>query len=433
MRVEAVRYARKRLDLSLADVAYGLTACLRPPPPAAVTARLAAAWDPSESVVACLSARSGFDLLLAAVDWPPGSEVILSAITIPHMAALVRHHGYVPVAVDVDPATMELDPEEVRTARTPRTRALVFAHLFGTHADVTALAELARTSGLLFVEDRAQCYDGVDRALGLADVALYSFGTIKTATCLGGGVALVRDPGLRAEMRARQRAYPVQSARGYAQGLGKGAVLLGLGRPGVYRQFTRALQVVLGDFDAVVRSVSRGFEDRTLLSRIRRRPSPALLAMMARRVPGYHAARVAARRDAGDYLASLLVDPVDHLGRAGRAHTHWLFPVASRAPATLVAAGREAGFDLTSGSSTLVTLDEACVRAGRAMRDVVYLPVDGRTPRPALAALAAVVNAVERDRAPEGEDAGAGEGARASARRAAYAALGPLRRAVGRR
>lgn len=397
MPVKAVRYARKRLDLSVADVSYGLAACLRPPRPAASTARLAATWEPSESVVACLSVRSGFDLLLGAVDWPPGAEVLLSAVTIPHMAALVRHHGYVPVAVDVDPATMELDLEAVRAALTPRTRALVYAHLFGGHADVTALAELARTSGLLFVEDRAQCYDGVDRALGCADVAMYSFGMIKTATCLGGAVVLVRDPAVRAEMRRCQRDYPVQSTLGYAVKLAKGAVLLGVGRPAVYARLTRALDRLTGDYDTTVRSVSRGFGDDTLLAQIRRQPSSALLAMVARRALTYDAARVAARTAAGDQLAGALADDVQHLGRAGRAATHWLVPVSSRAPAALVAAGRSAGFDLTCGSSTLVALNDGCSHAHGAMRDVVYLPAYAEMPPSALAALAAVVNAVEQD------------------------------------
>nr|MBA3528617.1 DegT/DnrJ/EryC1/StrS family aminotransferase [Propionibacteriaceae bacterium] len=183
-----VRFARKRLDLNVGVAAYGLAVCARPPAREAVAAQLAAAWSPADAVVACLSVRSGFDLLLASTNWPPGSEVLLSAVTIPHLATLVRSHGYVPVAVDIDPATMEVDPEAVRASCTTRTQAVVFAHLFGARADIAALAGVARSCGLMLIEDCAQCYDGVTRTLGEADVAMYSFGTIKTSTCLGGAV-----------------------------------------------------------------------------------------------------------------------------------------------------------------------------------------------------------------------------------------------------
>lgn len=344
----------------------------------------------------CLSVRSGFDLLLASVDWPPGSEVLLSAVTIPHMAALVRHHGYVPLAVDVDPATMELDIEALLSACSDRTRACVFSHLFGARLDITALAVAARSAGLLLIEDRAQCYAGGHQALGDADIAMYSFGTIKTATCIGGGVLLVRDPLLRERMQSRQRSYPRQSSLSYATKLAKTAVLLGVGTPAVYGMFTRALDRLTGDYDRVVRDLTRGFDDRSLLTRIRRRPCTALLAMMARRCATYDPTRVEARRRAGDHLAASLDPAVVHLGGAASTHNHWLFPVVSGRPAALVAAGRAAGFDLTCGSSTLVALDAACTRADLAMRNVVYLPAYDGMPEAALTALAEVVNTVER-------------------------------------
>ena len=106
----AVRYARKRLDLTVGDIARGFGHCLRPLPRERAAGALATTWQPAATVLPCLSVRSGFDLYLAAVDWPPGSEVLLSAITIPHLATLVRLHGYVPVGLDVDPETMGSSP-----------------------------------------------------------------------------------------------------------------------------------------------------------------------------------------------------------------------------------------------------------------------------------------------------------------------------------
>jgi dTDP-4-amino-4,6-dideoxygalactose transaminase len=218
---------------------------------------------------------------------------------------------------------------------------------------------------------------------------------IKTATCLGGAVLLVADAAAREAMVDRQRRYPVQPAWAYAAKLAKAAGLLLLTSPAVYGVVTAALERLTGDYDQVIRRVSRGFDDRSLIDNIRRQPSAALLTMMARRLSGYDPHRLRHRTLAGEQLASRLDPQVEHLGGRAVGHTHWLFPVISRRPDALVTAGREAGFDLTRGASTLVAVDRDCVEASRAMRDVVYLPAYHPMPAAALARLAEVVNTIE--------------------------------------
>ena len=390
-----VRYARKRLDLGFGDIARAFGCCLRPLPRERATGAIAATWSPAATVLPCLSVRSGFDLYLTAVDWPPGSEVLLSAITIPHLAKLVRLHGYVPVGLDIDPGTMAVEPTAVAAACGPRTRALVFAQLFGSRTDLTALAGVCAERGIALIDDRAQCFDGAGQDLERADVAMYSFGTIKTATCLGGAVLLVADPAVRAAMIDLQRRYPVQSRWAYAAKVAKAAGLLLATSPVAYGLFTSTLERLTGDYDQFIRQVSRGFDDRSLIAGIRRQPSPSLLSVMARRLGAYDPGRLRRRRRAGEQLAAWLHPRIEHLGGHAAGHTHWLFPVVSREPEALVAAGRAAGFDLTRGSSTLVTLDPSCTEASRAMRDVVYLPAYHPMPIAALARLAEVVNTVE--------------------------------------
>ena len=392
-----LRHPRKRLDASLIDVARAAVACLRTARSAGgATARLADLWKPRQAVIACLSARSGLDLLLSCVSWPPGSEVVVSAVTIPHIPRLIREHGYVPVAVDLDPATMEATAEAVDAACTPRTRAVLVAHLFGATADTTTLAELARRRGVTLIEDRAQCYDGANRALGRADVAVYSFGTIKTATCFGGGVLLVADPALHARMRDRQRSYPVQPTIAYLRRLATVAALLIISRPRWYPLVTAAADRLTGDYDRVVRSASRGFTDADLLRQLRHRPSTALLATMATRLSRYDPIRVRGRRAAGNRLSEALDEEVRQLGAGATGRTHWLLALTSYDPAALVRAGRAAGFDLTTGSSTLIAVDRSCSRVDEAMRDVVYLPVDPTMSDTAATTLADIVNTVER-------------------------------------
>ncbi|WP_375429683.1 DegT/DnrJ/EryC1/StrS family aminotransferase [uncultured Friedmanniella sp.] len=391
-----LRIARKRLDVGAADLVVALGYCLRRPSRGPTLAALEQLWTPADAALACLSARSGFDLLLDAVDWPPGSEVLFSAITIPHLATLVRAHGYVPVAVDLDPDTLALDPDDVRAACTPRTRALVHAQLLGARADLDDLAPVTREAGLMLVDDRAECYDGTDRDLGpLADIALYSWGTIKTATCLGGGLVLVGDRDLAARMRVRQRSWPVQSSRSYGAKLVRGALMVLIGQAAVYPTFVRLADRWAGDYDRVVRTLSRGYADAELLARIRVRPSCALLAVMLHRLRRYDPGRVRDRRRAGALLAAALSPDVVQLGGRAPRHTYWLFPVVSRDPDALVAAGRVGGFDLTRGSSTLVALDPRCRRAAAAMECIVYLPAYAGMTDADLHRLAQVVNAAE--------------------------------------
>lgn len=142
--VQAVRVARRRLDITVLALLRGFSACLCPLDRPAVEARLAAQWSPSDSVVATLSAGSGLDPLLSVVDWPPGSEVMLSAVNIPHLPLLFRAHGYVPVAVEVDPATLRLDLEKARQAISPRTQALLHAQLLGAADDLADLTDLTQ-------------------------------------------------------------------------------------------------------------------------------------------------------------------------------------------------------------------------------------------------------------------------------------------------
>ena len=146
----------------------------------------------------------------------------------------------------------------------------------------------------------------------------------------------------------------------------------------------------------MIRTISREFDDRDLLARIRRQPCTALLAMMVSRFDRYHPGRVIARRQAGEQLASQLAAHVVVLGCRARSSTHWLFPIVSRAPQTLITAGIAAGFDLTTGSSTLIALDQSCPRAAHAMTNVVYIPINATMPPTAVSDLAAAINHAER-------------------------------------
>src|SRR4051812_1660573 len=99
-------WSRKRFDIGWLDMLYGVTACLaawdRPRAQAAVEQL----WSADGDALACLSVRSGWDLLLSAAEFPKGSEVLISAVTIPDMARIIEYHGLTPIPLDLDPQMM---------------------------------------------------------------------------------------------------------------------------------------------------------------------------------------------------------------------------------------------------------------------------------------------------------------------------------------
>ena len=136
-------------------------------------------------------------LVLDALGIGPGDEVICPAFTFFATAESIARRGATPVFADIDPATYNLDPEDVSARITPRTRAILPVHLFGRPAPLEELASF----GLPLIEDAAQAFGapGVART-GVAST--YSFYPTKNLFALGdGGLIAVTDEELGERLR----------------------------------------------------------------------------------------------------------------------------------------------------------------------------------------------------------------------------------------
>src|SRR5439155_12704628 len=145
-------YARHRLDIKLRHLAYAISTMSASGDWQAAT-DVERLWSAQGAALACYSVRSRFHLLLSALALPRGSEVLFSAVTHPDMPRLAKHHGLVPVPVDLDPATLSPHPQLLARAITAKSRILVVAHLFGGRVDLAPPAETRRRHRLLLVED----------------------------------------------------------------------------------------------------------------------------------------------------------------------------------------------------------------------------------------------------------------------------------------
>ena len=149
--------------------------------------------------VATSNGTTALHLALAVAGIGPGDEVIVPSLTFVATAAAVKYLGASPVLAESDAAHWCLDPEDVASRITPRTRAIVAVDLYGHPADMDALGELAAAHDLVVVEDAAEALGAVYRgrpAGGLGLLGVLSFYGNKLITTGEGGAVLVDDPAL---------------------------------------------------------------------------------------------------------------------------------------------------------------------------------------------------------------------------------------------
>jgi UDP-2-acetamido-2-deoxy-ribo-hexuluronate aminotransferase len=188
----------------------------------------------------CVTVSSGtaaLELALRALGIGPGDEVITPAFTWVSTAEVALLVGATPVLVDIEPASYCVDPERVRQAITPRTKAVIAVSLFGHMPDLPALAEICDARGIALIEDGAQSFGatrGGLRSCGATRIGCTSFFPSKPLGCYGDGGALFtgdaalagRFQALRAHGAARRHEHALVGTNARFDTL-QAAVLLG--------------------------------------------------------------------------------------------------------------------------------------------------------------------------------------------------------------
>lgn len=152
----------------------------------------------SASVVALNSCTAGLHVGLVALGIGPGDEVIVPAMTFCATANVVEHVGARPVIVDVCQDTLNLDPEAVKQAITPKTKAIIPVHYAGHPVDLDPIFELAAQHGLVVLEDAAHALPAKYKGIMVGsreNLAAFSFYATKNLTTIEGG-CLTGEPSL---------------------------------------------------------------------------------------------------------------------------------------------------------------------------------------------------------------------------------------------
>ena len=335
-------------------------------------AQIAAHAPADVHVVVGLSVRSLFLALLSETA-ASAKPVAMSAVTVADMASLAQASGCTVRPIDIDLATLLPAPEAARLACGDDAGMLVIAHIYGTRGSMEGIAAACAAPGRLIVEDCAQAFDGRLFLSPGADVALYSFGPIKTATALGGAIGLFHDPALADRVRRRIADWPRLSDSWFLRRAAKYAVLKFLSTPAVYGLFFTALTTLSSNPDARIGSLARGFSAGPIEDAIRHRPPPRLLQLLSRRLQTWRAPA-----DATAPLLERLSRSLTVPGLASRPSHWWLAPILTPEPDRLVKCLRSRGYDATRGTTSMRALADAAgtvpPAAAQLIASVVYLP-----------------------------------------------------------
>lgn len=129
-------------------------------------------------------------MALMAINIMPGDEVITSPYSFFATAGSIARLGAVPVFVDIDPLSYNINPNQIEKVITSKTKAIIPVHLFGQSAEMGKICELAKKFNIKIIEDAAQAIGSryKDRYVGsIGDIGCFSFFPSKNLGCFGDG------------------------------------------------------------------------------------------------------------------------------------------------------------------------------------------------------------------------------------------------------
>ena len=155
--------------------------------------------------IAVANGTAALEVAVAALGIEDGDEVILPSFTIISCAAAIVRAGAIPIVVDSDPLTWNMDVTLIEKKITPRTKAIMAVHIYGLPVDMDPITNLAEKYGLKIIEDAAemigQTYKGQPCG-SLGDISTFSFYPNKHITTGEGGMIVTNDEGLAAKCRS---------------------------------------------------------------------------------------------------------------------------------------------------------------------------------------------------------------------------------------
>lgn len=173
--------------------------------------------------IAVSNGTTALQIAVELLDLQPGDEVIMPSFTIISTAqAVTRCHG-VPVLVDIEPVSWQMDISQIERKITPRTRAIMVVHIYGHPADMDAIFDIARRHHLTVIEDAAEVHGAEYKGRkcgGMGDISAFSFYANKLITTGEGGMVLVQSDELAEKAQSLRNLCFIKERRFYHEELG---------------------------------------------------------------------------------------------------------------------------------------------------------------------------------------------------------------------
>jgi perosamine synthetase len=157
-----------------------------------------------EHGIAVTSGTTALQLAVSALDLPAGSEVLVSASTNVASVLCIVHNNLVPVPVDSEEETWNLNPDLIEALITPKTKALLVVHLFGHPCDMARITAICEKHDLALIEDCAESHGATYRGQmtgSFGDMGCFSFYSNKVITTGEGGMITTNDTSLAERLR----------------------------------------------------------------------------------------------------------------------------------------------------------------------------------------------------------------------------------------
>lgn len=177
-----------------------------------------AAYCGSRYAVTCANGSVALRLALMASGVRPGDEVIVPPYTFIATASIVIEANCVPVFVDIDPETYNLDPSKIEAAITPRTKAIIPVHFAGQSCDMDAIMKIADNHNLFVIEDAAHAHGGEYKGKKLGTIGhagCFSFQSSKNLNAGEGGIVITDDEKLFDKINSLRNVGRVKDGQWY--------------------------------------------------------------------------------------------------------------------------------------------------------------------------------------------------------------------------
>jgi dTDP-4-amino-4,6-dideoxygalactose transaminase len=195
--------------------------------------------------------RQGLFLALQALGLDRGSEILLPAYTFYALPVVIRLCGLVPVFVDAEFDSCNIDTGAIEASLSSRTSAVLVSHLHGKPCNLGRIRSICSSRGLALIEDCAHATGaeyGGQKVGSLGDVGCFSFGLSKPLTAFGGGMLTTNNTSVYDFVRSRIDTYREPGFLSDSKTFVKGNLAALLSRPGLYSCTAYPLQFVLNSW-----------------------------------------------------------------------------------------------------------------------------------------------------------------------------------------